>query len=111
MEKVKQKFSAWSLKLNYWSPRCRTDVLKLEYLSNALSLSQPVEISNKFTPFQRKLRKFTGRLTSKNFHSMYFIQKLPTNKANFIFKNMQDFNQTTVSSLIISVFIFILSFL
>ena len=26
---------------------------------------------------------------------MYFMQKLPTNKANFIFKNMQDFNQTT----------------
>ena len=26
---------------------------------------------------------------------MYFIQKLPTNKAKFIFKNMQDFNQTT----------------
>ena len=26
---------------------------------------------------------------------MYFMQKLPTNKTNFIFKNMQDFNQTT----------------
>ena len=26
---------------------------------------------------------------------MYFMQKLPTTKANFIFKNMQDFNQTT----------------
>ena len=25
---------------------------------------------------------------------MYFMQKLPTNKANFIFKNTQDFNQT-----------------
>ena len=25
---------------------------------------------------------------------MYFMQKLPTNKVNFIFKNMQDFNQT-----------------
>ena len=77
------------------SPRCRTDVLKLEYLSNALSFSQPVEISNKFTQFEIKLRKFTGRLNSKNFRSMYFMQKLPTNKANFIFKNMQDFNQTT----------------
>ena len=92
---MKQKFSAQSLKLNCQSPRCRTDVLKLEYLSNALSFSQPVEISNKFTQFERKLRKFTGRLNSKNFHSMYFMQKLPTNKANFIFKNMQDFNQTT----------------
>ena len=26
---------------------------------------------------------------------MYFMQKLPTNKANFIFKNIEDFNQTT----------------
>ena len=26
---------------------------------------------------------------------MYFMQELPTNKANFILKNMQDFNQTT----------------
>ena len=26
---------------------------------------------------------------------MYIMQKLPTNKANFIFKNTQDFNQTT----------------
>ena len=26
---------------------------------------------------------------------MYFMQELPTNKANFIFKNTQDFNQTT----------------
>ena len=26
---------------------------------------------------------------------MYFMQELPTNKANFIFKNMQDFNHTT----------------
>ena len=82
MEKVKQKFSAQSLKLNCWSPRCRTDILKLEYLSNALSFSQPVEISNKFTQFERKLRKFTGRLNSKNFCSMFFMQKLPTNKAN-----------------------------
>ena len=95
MEKVKQKFSARSLKLNCWSPRHTTDVLKLEYLSNALSFSQPVEISNKFTQIERKLRKFTGRLNSKNFCSMYFMQKLPTTKANFIFKNMQDFNQTT----------------
>ena len=95
MEKVKQKFSAWSLKLNCWSPRHRTDVLKLEYLSNTLSFSQPVEISNKFTQIERKLRKFTGRLNSKNFHSMYFMQKFPTTKANFIFKNTQDFNQTT----------------
>ena len=60
-----------------------------------LVLSEPVEISNKFTQFERKLRKFTGRLNSKNFCSMYFMQKLPTNKANFIFKNIQDFNQTT----------------
>ena len=67
----------------------------LEYLSNALSFSQPVKISNKFTQFERKLRKFTGRLNSKYFHSIYFMQKLPTNKVNFIFKNMQDFNQTT----------------
>ena len=54
MEKVKQKFSAWSLKLNCWSMRHRTVVLKLEYLSNALSFSQLVEISNKFTQFERK---------------------------------------------------------
>ena len=54
MEKVKQKFSAWSLKLICWSQRHRTDVLKLEYLSNALSFSQPVEKSNKFTQFERK---------------------------------------------------------
>ena len=26
---------------------------------------------------------------------MYFMQKLPINKANFIFKKIQDFNQTT----------------
>ena len=26
---------------------------------------------------------------------MYFMQKLPANKTNFTFKNMQDFNQTT----------------
>ena len=26
---------------------------------------------------------------------MYFMRELPTNKANFIFKNTQDFNQTT----------------
>ena len=50
---------------------------------------------NQFTQFERKLRKFTGRLNSKNFHSMYFMWELPTNKANFIFKNTQDFNQTT----------------
>ena len=74
--------------LNCWSPRHRTDVLKLEYLSNALSFSQPVEISNKFAQFERKLRKSTGRLNSKNFRSIYFMQELPTNKANFIFKNM-----------------------
>ena len=54
MEKVKQKVSAHSLKLNCWSPRHRTAVLKLGYLSNALSFSQPVEISNKFTQFERK---------------------------------------------------------
>ena len=95
MEKVKQKFSAWSLKLIFWSPRCRTDALKLEYISNALSFSEPVEISNKFTQFERKLRKFRGRLNLKNFCSMYSMQKLPINKANFIFKNTQDFNQTT----------------
>ena len=95
MEKVKQKFSAQSFKLNCWSPRHRTDVLKLEYLSNALCFSQSLDISNKFTQIERKLRKFTGRLNSKNFHSMYFMQKLLTTKANFIFKNMQDFNQTT----------------
>ena len=65
MEKVKQKFSAWSLKLNLWSPRCRTDVLNSKMLN------------------------------SKNFRSMYFMRELPTNKANFIFKNTQDFNQTT----------------
>ena len=93
MEKVKQNFSAQSLKLNCWSPRHRTDVLKLEYLSNGISFSQPVEISNKFTQFERKLRKFTGRLNSKNFCSMYFMWELPTNKANFIFK--KDCNQTT----------------
>ena len=49
---------------------------------------------------------------------MYFMQKLPTNKANFIFKNIEDFNQTThVGPQDPSVFtdnisfIFILSFL
>ena len=26
---------------------------------------------------------------------MYIMRELPTNKANFLFKNMQDFNQTT----------------
>ena len=26
---------------------------------------------------------------------MYFMWELPTNKVNFIFKNMQDFNHTT----------------
>ena len=26
---------------------------------------------------------------------MYIMQDLPTNKANFVFKNTQDFNQTT----------------
>ena len=90
MEKVKQKFSALSLKINCWSARYRINVLKLEYLSNALSFSQPVEISNKFTQFERNLRKFTGKLNSKEFRSM-----LPTKKANLIFKNTQDFNQTT----------------
>ena len=54
MQKVKQKFSAWSFKLICWSQRHRTDVLKLEYLSDALSFSQSVEISNKFTQFERK---------------------------------------------------------
>ena len=62
MEKVKQNISAWSLKLNYWSPRHQTAVQRL---SNALSFSQLVEIYNKFTQFERKLRKFTGRLNSK----------------------------------------------
>ena len=57
----------------------------LGFLSNALSFSQLVEISN----------KFTCRLNSKNVHSMYIMWELPTNKANFLFKNMQDFNQTT----------------
>ena len=32
---------------------------------------------------------------SKNFHSMHIMQELLTNKANFLFKNTQDFNQTT----------------
>ena len=26
---------------------------------------------------------------------MYFMRELPTNKANFIFKNMKDYNQST----------------
>ena len=34
-------------------------------------------------------------LNSKNFHSMHIMQDLPTNKANFLFKNTLDFNQTT----------------
>ena len=53
-KKWSKNFSAQSLKLNCWSPRCRTVVLKLGYLSNALSFSQPVEIFNKFTQFERK---------------------------------------------------------
>ena len=34
-------------------------------------------------------------MNSKNFHSMYIMQELPTIKTNFLFKNSQDFNQTT----------------
>ena len=34
-------------------------------------------------------------LNSKNFHSMHILWELPTNKANFLFKNTQNFNQTT----------------
>ena len=63
IEKVKQKISAWSLKLNYWSPRYQTTVSKA--LISFKCFSQLVEIYNKFTQFERKLRKFTGRLNSK----------------------------------------------
>ena len=34
-------------------------------------------------------------LNSKKFRSMHIMWELPTNKANFLFKNTQDFNQTT----------------
>ena len=57
---------------------------RLRFLSNALSFSQLV----------KKPNKFTGRLNTKSFHSMHIMWKLPTNKANFLFKNTQDFNHT-----------------
>ena len=59
-----------------------------------LSFSQLVKIPNKFTPFERKLGKITDVLNFKNFHRMHIMQGLPINKANFLFKNTQDFNQT-----------------
>ena len=62
---------------------------RLGFLSNALSLLQILEISNKFTQFERN---FTGGLNTKNFHSMRIMHELPTNNANFLIKTTQDFN-------------------
>ena len=75
-------------------PRIKA-ILLPKWSLNALSFSQLVKIPNKFTQFERKLGKITGVLNSKNFHSMHIMQDLPTNKANFLFKNTLDFNQTT----------------
>ena len=95
MEKVKQKFSAWSLKLNYWSPRHQTSVSKAWISFKCSKFLTTIKNTQQVYSVERKLRNFTGRLNSKNFCNMHIMQELPTIKTNFLFENSQDFNQTT----------------
>ena len=91
-EKFRQKISAQSLKLNYWSPKHQTGISKAWISFKCSQLLTTSRISNQFTQFERKWKKFTGGLNTKNFCSIHIMRELPTNKANFLFKNTQDFN-------------------
>ena len=41
------------------------------------------------------MEKVHSKVESKNVHSMQIMQELPTNKPSFLFKQTEDFNQTT----------------